>query len=80
MKIIASKHFTYRLVEDEQGNYVFHLVVPAVLTAAAVYEKQVILPTFQKWMVKLFPHTIEPLGERLIAEEKARAAKAFARR
>ena len=48
MKVIASKHFTYRLVEDEQGNYVFHLVVPAVLTAAAIYEKQVTLSTFQK--------------------------------
>ncbi|MCF2132961.1 MULTISPECIES: hypothetical protein [Mycetohabitans] len=70
MKIISQVNWAYTLFEDADGSYVLSIVVPARDAAWAVYEKEIRLPSYEKYLLKLFPQRVSRLVERFVQEEK----------
>ncbi len=77
MKEICRQNFVYTLVEDEQGQYFFELVVPAPMGAWANYVLKVRASSFQKWMIRINPDLADRIAERLIYQEKVRQIERF---
>ncbi|MCG1054350.1 hypothetical protein KQH49_04985 [Mycetohabitans sp. B5] len=70
MKIISQVNWAYTLFEDEDGSYVLSIVVPARDAAWAVYEKEIRLSSYEKYLLKLFPQRVSRLVERFMQEKK----------
>lgn len=77
MKEIRRQNFVYTLVEDDQGHYFFELLVPAQMSASALYELRVRASSFQKWMIGIKPDLADGIAERLIYQEKVRQIERF---
>lgn len=70
MKIIRQVDWTYTLFEDDDGSYIFDLVIPAATGAWANYEKRVVLPSYEKLLIRAFPGRSDYLANILINKEK----------
>lgn len=70
MKIIRQVDWTYSLYEDENGRYILEIVIPSSKAAWANYDKQFVLPWYEKIFIRLFPKRTDVLADKFLKIEK----------
>ena len=70
MRIIEQLNSSYTLYEDDGGDYLLTVAVPAPGAAWAVFEKEYRLSAYEQFLVRHFPRKIRKIAARVLAEEQ----------
>ena len=66
MKIIRQENWHYTLFENDDGSYVFDFLLPSPKAACVSYGVKVVLPRYEKLLIKIFPSRVDYLVDILI--------------
>ncbi|MBK8399519.1 MAG: hypothetical protein IPL29_00040 [Propionivibrio sp.] len=67
MKVLKQVDWVYTLYEDENGQYILDVVIPAPKGAWASYEKRVLLTSSEKTRVAANPSVIDLLVQKAMS-------------